>query len=90
MEVGNGGFAGFFEYAVDVLEVSAHGAWNRIVSYIATVACIDAIDQVDGKVVLIRLPVNDFMTVLLHGGDDGFDTAEDRRVREDLDLSERV
>lgn len=66
-----------------------HGACSGTVTYITTVACIDAVDEVDGKVVLIRLPVNDLMTVLLHGGDDGFNTAEDRRVREDLHVSER-
>lgn len=30
------------------------------------------------------------MTVLLHGRDDSFDTTEDGRVREDLDISDRL
>ena len=53
--------------------------------YLAAVAGVDAVDEVDGVVVLVGFPRDDLVAVLFHGGDDCFDTADNRRVREYLD-----
>lgn len=47
----------------------------------AAVAHVDAVDEVEAVVVPVRGPGDDGVTVLLEGGDDGGDTAEDWGMR---------
>jgi len=58
-------------------------------AYGAAVGGVDAVDQVDGKIMLIWRPWNDCVSVLLQRRDDGLDAAEDGWVREDLVIIHR-
>lgn len=52
--------------------------------YGAAVGGVDAVDEVDGEVVLVRCPGEDFVPFSFQGIDDEVDAAENGRMWKDL------
>lgn len=60
---------------------SSSGWWG---TYSAAIASVDSIDQIYGKVVLVRFPVHNVVAILFQCIHNSLNTAEDGRVRKNL------